>query len=106
VLFASPIDGITEEGIHFLPVAHSSCSQKSEEEGTAIKGLFGKLLGQKFDNGQGTARRLTVEDILVVSPCNVQVNHLKSILPPGARAGTVDKFQGQEALVVLVSMAT
>ena len=45
-------------------------------------------------------------DILVVSPYNVQVNHLKSILPAGARVGTVDKFQGQEAPVVLISMAT
>ncbi len=45
-------------------------------------------------------------DILVVSPYNVQVNHPKSILPAGARVGTVDKFQGQEAPVVLISMAT
>src|SRR5438093_8790260 len=36
----------------------------------------------------------------------MQVNHLKSILPSGARVGTVDKFQGQEAEVVLISMAT
>ena len=34
------------------------------------------------------------------------MNYLKSILPAGARVGTVDKFQGQEAEVVLVSMAT
>src|SRR5207247_9485177 len=46
------------------------------------------------------------ENILVVSPYNMQVNHLKSILPSGARVGTVDKFQGQEAEVVLISMAT
>src|SRR3546814_19249084 len=31
---------------------------------------------------------------------------LKLILPEGARVGTVDKFQGQEAPVVLVSMVT
>lgn len=36
----------------------------------------------------------------------MQVNHLKSVLPSGARVGTVDKFQGQEAPVVLISMAT
>lgn len=28
------------------------------------------------------------------------------MLPDGARVGTVDKFQGQEAQVVIVSMAT
>ena len=42
----------------------------------------------------------------MVSPFNMQVNHLKSVLPAGARVGTVDKFQGQEAAVVLVSMTT
>jgi uncharacterized protein len=36
----------------------------------------------------------------------MQVNLLKRELPAGARVGTVDKFQGQEAEVVLISMAT
>lgn len=47
-----------------------------------------------------------LDDILVVSPYNMQVNLLQSVLPAGARVGTVDKFQGQEAAVVLISMAT
>ena len=38
-----------------------------------------------------------VADILVVTPYNVHVNYLGSILPQGARVGTVDKFQGQES---------
>ncbi|MEO5332369.1 MAG: Upf1 family helicase, partial [Magnetococcus sp. YQC-5] len=37
---------------------------------------------------------------------NVQVNHLRDILPAGTQVGTVDKFQGQEAEVVLISMVT
>jgi uncharacterized protein len=49
---------------------------------------------------------IVVEDILVVSPYNMQVNTLRNRLPEGARVGTVDKFQGQEAAVVLISMAT
>jgi uncharacterized protein len=44
--------------------------------------------------------------VLVVAPYNMQVNLLKRTLPPEARVGTVDKFQGQEAAVVLVSMTT
>lgn len=36
----------------------------------------------------------------------MQVNLLKNRLPKDARVGTVDKFQGQEAAVVLISMAT
>jgi superfamily I DNA and/or RNA helicase len=47
-----------------------------------------------------------VSDILVVSPYNMQVNLLKSVLPDRARVGTVDKIQGQEAPVVIVSMTT
>jgi uncharacterized protein len=45
-------------------------------------------------------------NILVVAPYNVQVNLLKRVLPDGARVGTVDKFQGQEAELVIVSMTT
>lgn len=49
---------------------------------------------------------MTMKDILIVTPYNVQVNYLQSILPEGARVGTVDKFQGQEAVAVLISMVT
>ncbi len=106
LLFESPIEGISPQGIHFLPVTHTGCSQKSEQEGKKVKEYFQKLLGQQFLGKDGAARAMTTNDILVVSPYNVQVNHLKSVLPVGARVGTVDKFQGQEAPVVLVSMAT
>jgi len=41
-----------------------------------------------------------------VAPYNAQVSALAHRLPPGARVGTVDKFQGQEAPVVFYSMAT
>lgn len=106
LVFDTPIKGISPHGIHFLPVIHSGCSQKSEEEGATIKKYFQKLLGQTFVDMDGASTVMTAADILIVSPYNVQVNHLKSVLPTGARVGTVDKFQGQEAPVVLVSMAT
>jgi uncharacterized protein len=104
--FKSPIKGISPEGIHFMPVSHAGCSQKCEEEAKVIKELFGQLLGQTFKYKEGTTRAMTADDILVVTPYNVQVNHLRSVLPAGAKVGTVDKFQGQEAPVVLVSMVT
>jgi uncharacterized protein len=106
LVFNSPIEGIAEQGIHFLPAHHAGCSQKSAEEGRIVREYFKKLLGQRFVDTAGSSRQLMVNDILVVSPYNVQVNHLKAILPEGARVGTVDKFQGQEAPIVLVSMAT
>lgn len=104
--FKTRIEGIAPEGIHFLPVTHGGCSQKCEEEGRTIQTLFKKLVGQQFTDKDGSTRNLTTYDILVVSPYNVQVNYLKSILPPQARVGTVDKFQGQEAPIVLLSMVT
>ena len=55
---------------------------------------------------QKRGRTLGLDDILVVTPYNVQLNYLQSILPAGARVGTVDKFQGQQAAVVLISMVT
>ena len=64
------------------------------------------MLGQKWRDRTGKERVIAPDDILVVSPYNMQVNLLQSVLPAGARVGTVDKFQGQEAAVVLISMAT
>ena len=43
---------------------------------------------------------------MVVSPYNAQVNLLREALGDAVRVGTVDKFQGQEADVVLYSMAS
>ncbi len=68
--------------------------------------VYASLLQQQWTDNRGITRPIRSEDILVVSPYNVQVNHLKSALPTGAQVGTVDKFQGQEAPVVLISMAT
>src|SRR5262249_20762047 len=93
-------------GIHFLPVTHDGCCQKSEEEGALIKAYFDRLLQQAFDDGTGTVRPVTPNHILVVSPYNVQVNYLRSLLPSGVRYGTEDKFQVLGGPVVLVSMAT
>jgi uncharacterized protein len=106
LVFSAPTDGIAPVGICFSPVTHDGSSQKSDQEGSRIKDYFHRLLQQRFDDGTGKARPLAPADILVVSPYNVQVDYLRSILPAGARVGTVDKFQGQEAPVVLVSMAT
>jgi superfamily I DNA and/or RNA helicase len=93
-------------GISWVPVSHEGCGQKSSAEAARIADLYQALLNQRWINRQGIEARLGAADILVVSPYNMQVNHLKSVLPEGARVGTVDKFQGQEAAVVLVSMTT
>ena len=106
VLTSDADHALRPSGVRFVPVIHEGCAQKSEEEGIRIKELFESLLRQDWIDSEGKQRSIGVSDVLVVSPYNVQVNHLKSILPPGARVGTVDKFQGQEAPVVIVSMTT
>ena len=55
---------------------------------------------------QGVRKRLTLGDVLAVAPYNAHVATLRARLPDGARVGTVDKFQGQEAPIVPFSMAT
>ena len=97
---------LRETGVVFLPMDHAGCGQRSEEEAQAIRALHGDLLRQHWIDRKGDERPITMEDILVVAPYNLQVNLLKRTLPEGARVGTVDKFQGQEAAVVLVSMTT
>ncbi|HWL64252.1 MAG TPA: TM0106 family RecB-like putative nuclease [Steroidobacteraceae bacterium] len=93
-------------GIRFWPVEHDECSQRSVEETEEVKAIFESLLQQRWRNHEGVEAAITAEDILVVAPYNLQVRLLARTLPPGARVGTVDKFQGQEAAVVIVSMAT
>jgi uncharacterized protein len=93
-------------GLRFAPVVHSGNSRSSEEEGKALADVYGRLFGQRFRDRDGKERPITAADVLVVTPYNAQVNLLKRLLPLGARVGTVDKFQGQEAPVCLVSMAT
>ncbi len=64
------------------------------------------LVGSPFTQEDGTTRPLREADILVVAPYNAQVRTLRSRLPPEVQVGTVDKFQGQQAPVVVVSMAS
>jgi superfamily I DNA and/or RNA helicase len=105
VLAVGADPAVRASGVSLVPAQHDDCSQKSEEEGVRIREIYESLLQQSWIDRDGVQRSVGVADILVVSPYNVQVNHLKSILPAGARVGTIDKFQGQEAPVVLVSMA-
>jgi uncharacterized protein len=106
VLFDACPPSLAPTGIRFVPVEHDGCTQKSEEEAAVVRELFDSLLGVRWRSHEGDVEPLRVEDILVVAPYNLQVQLLKMRLPDGARVGTVDKFQGQEAPVVLVSMAT
>jgi AAA domain/DNA methylase len=63
--------------------------------------------GSQWIDESGIARQFTGDQILVVAPYNAQVSRLDARLKDtGARVGTVDKFQGQQAPIVIYSMAT
>lgn len=107
----------TGHGIQFVP-CDSFMSQVLQEsigvhgkwnrpaEVLVLSRIVEELLGLQYATRKvplSAGKRLDVEDILVVAPYNAQVRALQAALPDGVRVGTVDKFQGQEAPVVLVS---
>jgi predicted RecB family nuclease len=96
-----------EAGILFIPVAHEGNTQGSDEEVAVILELVKELVGRSVTDGKGQAAGcLQLEDLLFVAPYNLQVRKLSAALGPQARVGSVDRFQGQEARVVLVSMCS
>jgi uncharacterized protein len=93
-------------GLRFLPVAHTGNQSDSPEEADQVAELVQALSHATWTNKEGQIGLVTLEDILIVAPYNAQVSLLLRKLPKGSRVGTVDKFQGQEAPVVIYSMAT
>jgi superfamily I DNA and/or RNA helicase len=97
----TPFDGA---GLFYVPVDHRGNQNKSPEEVNAVANIVTKLLASgTWINAKGETNSLQKEDILIVAPYNAQVASLLEKLP-GMRIGTVDKFQGQEAPVVIYSM--
>jgi uncharacterized protein len=93
-------------GLGFVAVAHEGNGQRSAEEADTVAAIYRSLLDQRVIDRHGVERPVTPDDVLVIAPYNMQVNLLRRRLGAAARVGTVDRFQGQEAEVVLVSMAT
>ncbi len=94
-------------GLWFVPVSHQGNQNSAPEEVEAVAKITAGLLGPdvKWTDYQGQTRRLSPEDILIVAPYNAQVSDISERLK-GIRVGTVDKFQGQEAPVVVYSLTT
>lgn len=93
-------------GIVHAAIQHEGCSQTSTEEAALVSALYESALRQGYVDRERQPHRMSTDNILVMAPYNMQVNLLKRTLPPGARVGTVDRFQGQEAELVIVSMTT
>jgi uncharacterized protein len=94
-------------GLRFVDVEHDGNRNQSLEEVDAVASLVERLTsrGASWIAEDQSTKPIGLDDILIVAPYNSQVNRIAERLP-GARVGTVDKFQGQEAAVVIYSMAT
>jgi predicted RecB family nuclease len=98
---------ISGSGLRFVPVEHQGNQNSSPEEAEVISRLVADILGlaTSWVDRLGKEKAVGLEDILIIAPYNAQVFDLKDRMP-GARIGTVDKFQGQEAPIVIYSMTT
>jgi uncharacterized protein len=104
-----PADGT---GIRWLPVEHDGDATESIDEASLIAELVRELLEAeaRWTDRKGVSHAITLDDVVIVAPYNAHVERVAKALAdagyPGARVGTVDKFQGQEAPISIYSMAT
>jgi predicted RecB family nuclease len=98
---------IKGNGLRFVPVSHEGNQSSSPEEADRVHELVTEILnsGTTWIDRDGVEHQVTLEDILIIAPYNAQVFELQERLP-AARIGTVDKFQGQEAPIVIYSITT
>jgi predicted RecB family nuclease len=106
VTAARQLDGYPP-GVHVFRVSHQGNSTESPEEAEAIVAQIRLLVGSAWTSERGT-RPLAPTDVLVLAPYNAQVvrlrQHLAAARLGNVRVGTVDKFQGAQAPVVIISM--
>ncbi len=100
-----------QTGLRWLKAVHKGCSTESPEEAAIVVAKVEELLGQHWTDQHGVTRPLKAKDFMVVAPYNDQRRCIEAALREnpatrGVEVGTVDKFQGREAAVVLFSMTT
>lgn len=93
-------------GIVFSPVEHDGNIQRSDEERDRVVAIYNELAGRPYTASDGTTRPLAPGDFLFIAPYNAQVRALQAVLPAGARVGSVDKLQGQQAPVCILSLCS
>ncbi|MCW5631928.1 MAG: TM0106 family RecB-like putative nuclease [Rubrivivax sp.] len=97
----------TGAGLHLVEVEHEGNQAHASEEILEIDRIVQSLLqqGHSWTDHSGATRALGADDILVVAPYNAQVSALRGVLAKRGvtRVGTVDRFQGQEAPIVVYS---
>jgi predicted RecB family nuclease len=94
-------------GLRYVPAQHNGNRSSCPEEAEVIRELVAEILGSDttWINRKGEEEPIRLEDILIIAPYNAQVFELQDRIR-GGRIGTVDKFQGQQAPIVIYSMTT
>jgi superfamily I DNA and/or RNA helicase len=94
-------------GLRYLAVNHNGNQNSSLEEAEVIRELVAGIFASSatWIDRHGAEHAIGLDDILIIAPYNAQVFELQDRIP-GGHIGTVDKFQGQEAPIVIYSMTT
>lgn len=94
-------------GLRFLSITHQGNTSSSAEEVEVITQIVHELCKGDVQvlDALGKEKTLLPSDIKIISPYNAQVGLLQEVLPQ-LEIGTVDKFQGQEAPILIYSVAT
>jgi predicted RecB family nuclease len=102
----SGVPQLPEHGIVFIGVEHDGNTQQSDEEVDCIRSLYEDLKGYSYTASDSSTRRLSLGDFLFMAPYNAQVRALQSAFPDNACIGSVDRFQGQQAPVCVISLCS
>ncbi len=101
---------LTGAGVRWVPVPHEGNASDSPQEAAVVVDLVDDLLGGRWTDHEQVRHDLTEHDVLVVAPYNAHVARLQGELRrrgrDAVRVGTVDKFQGQQAPVVIYAMGS
>ncbi|WP_206477075.1 bifunctional RecB family nuclease/DEAD/DEAH box helicase [Microbacterium sp. KRD172] len=98
-----------EPGLHVISLRHRRNATQSPEEAAEVVRTVRDLLGREFAEPDAAPRPLTEGDIIVVAPYNAQkqlvIDALAAAGMAGVPVGTVDNFQGKEAVVSITTLA-
>ncbi|WP_164232800.1 TM0106 family RecB-like putative nuclease [Microbacterium hydrocarbonoxydans] len=104
------VEGIAP-GLHVVPLRHRGNATQSPEEAAEVVRIVSDLVGRAFTDcdDPATVRPMVQSDIIVVTPYNAQRQLVRDALAsagfPDVPVGTVDNFQGKEAVVSITSLA-
>ncbi|WP_336646632.1 TM0106 family RecB-like putative nuclease [Microbacterium sp. USHLN186] len=104
------VDGV-EPGLHVISIRHRGNATQSTEEAAEVVRIVRDLIGRSYIDGMcdDPPRPLQQDDIIVVAPYNAQKQLIHDELSAagfdGVAVGTVDNFQGREAVVSITSLA-